>query len=152
SVPTNHAAKLRSGVVVGTGAVTLDIDIPATAVSGTITVNGAAAGTGAGAGAGLISLRNAAGDTAQLGATSARTYSALVVPGTYDVYYGFTTRGTAVPSNAAFKVRSGVVVGSGSLALDVDIPAGTVSGAITINGAAAASGGIGAVTLRNAAG
>ena len=57
------------------------------------------------------------------------------MPGTYDLYY---TRqgdiGLEVPNNVLTKIRSGIVVGASPFALDVDIRATTVSGAITTNG------------------
>ena len=80
-----------------------------------------------------LSLRNA-GDNVALGTTAAGSYSRLVVPGTYDLYYAVATAGTGVPSNAAVKVQSGIVVES--LALNIDVPTTAVSGTITGTGAA----------------
>lgn len=153
AVPVNTSAKIQSGVVVGTGATMLNIDVPGTTVSGKVTVNGVSIGSASGKGVGTITLRTAAGDRAPLGTTGGSSYSALVVPGTYDVYFSETTRGTAVPVNKLTKLKSGVVVGSSPLTLNVDVAATAVSGTITVNGAAATSAaGVGTLFLQNAAG
>jgi hypothetical protein len=133
-VPSNASVKLRSGVVIGgTGPQTLDIDIPATKVTGTITVNGAQ--VDASMGTGGLHLRNAAGDDALLGTTGmVGPYSQLVVPGTYDLYYAFINGGTGVPYNQSAELRSGIVVGSTPLALNIDVSAPMVSGMISVNG------------------
>jgi hypothetical protein len=130
-VPSNASVKLRSGVVIGTTSPqTLDIDITATTVTGTITVNGAQ--IDASMGTGGLHLRNAAGDDALLGTTGVvGAYSQLVVAGTYDLYYAFMSGGTGVPMNQSAKLRSGIVVGSAPLALDIDVSAPVVSGTIS---------------------
>lgn len=132
-VPSNVAVKLRSGVVIGsTSPQTLDVDIPATTVTGTITVNGAQ--VDASMGSGGLHLRNAAGDDALVGTTGVvGAYSQLVVAGTYDLYYAVISGG-AVPANQSAKLRSGIIVGSTPLALNIDVSAPMVSGAITVDG------------------
>ena len=80
-----------------------NINVPATTVSGTVTVSGAAIPSTSND-AGDLTLRNAAGDTALIASTktgTTTTYSALVVPGTYDLYYtnSATIYPTAVPRN-----------------------------------------------------
>ena len=129
-VPSNALVRLRSGVVIGTTSPqTLDIDIPATTVTGTITVNGAQ--VDASMGTGGLHLRNA-GDDALIGTTGGvGAYSQLVVAGTYDLYYAFISGGTGVPMNQSAKLRSGIVVGSTPLALNVDVSAPMVSGTIS---------------------
>jgi len=135
-VPSNTSVKLRGGVVIGTTSPqTLDIDIPATTVSGTITVNGAQVDQSMGTGS--LHLRNAAGDDALVGTTGgAGASSQLVVAGTYDLYYAFITGNgaTGVPVNQSAKLRSGIVVGSTPLPLDIDVSAPTVSGTISLLG------------------
>lgn len=130
-VPSNALVKLRGGVVIGTTSPqTLDIDIPATTVTGTITVNGAQ--VDASMGTGGLHLRNAAGDDALIGTTGVvGAYSQMVVAGTYDLYYAFISGGTGVPMNQSAKLRSGIVVGSTPLALNVDVSALMVSGTIS---------------------
>jgi hypothetical protein len=132
-VPSNTSVKLRSGVVIGSSAQTLNIDIPATAVTGTIKVNGAQVDQAMGTGD--LRLRNAAGDDALLGSTGiVGAYSQLVVAGTYDLYYAMVAGGTGVPANKSATLRSGVVVGSTPLALDIDVSAPMVSGTLGQNG------------------
>ena len=134
AVPNNARAKLRSGVVVGASPLHLDVDIPTTKVSGTVTVNGGAI-TNTNGGEGTVSLVNAAGDSAILANTAPTgSYSVLVVPGTYDLYYTNTVSGSLLPTNTAAKIQSGIVVGTSPLSLNIDIPVQTVSAAITING------------------
>jgi hypothetical protein len=151
-VPSNTLAKLQSGIVVGSGPVALDIDVRATPVSGTITVNGAVPGTD---GTGSIVLRNAGGDAAVIGTTAnAGAYTRLVVPGTYDVYYRYDGSGLGVPTNTSAKLRTGIVVGSTPLTLNVDVPARTVSGIFSQNGAPLTNntGANGNIFIQNASG
>ena len=133
-VPSNTLVKLRSGVVIGTTSPqTLDVDIPATTVTGTITVNGAQVDPSMGTGG--LHLRNATGDDALLATTGVvGAYSQLVVAGTYDLYYALVTGGGGVPYNQSAKLRSGIVVGSAPQALNIDVAAAMVSGAISQNG------------------
>jgi hypothetical protein len=85
-----------------------------------------------------LHLRNAAGDDAPLGTTAiAGPYAQLVVAGTYDLTYAFVSGGSAginVPLNQSAKLRSGIVVGTTPLALDVDISASMVSGTLSQSG------------------
>jgi hypothetical protein len=127
-VPSNTNVKLRSGVVIGTNATTLDVDIPATTVTSTVTVNGAPLDPSLGTG--TLHLRTAAGDDAIVGKTAA-PYSQLVVAGSYDLSYALETSGTGVPANQSAKLRTGIVVGSTPLALDIDIAALMVSGTLS---------------------
>jgi hypothetical protein len=137
-VPANRSTRLKTGIVVGTAPLALDVDIPATAVSGSITVNGAAI-SDYDQGQGVISLVNADGDSVRLGLTTAGSYAALVVPGTYDVQYALSHIGPALPYNKAATIKKGVIVGSAALALNVDVPTTTVAGTATVNGAALTS-------------
>src|SRR6185503_3283614 len=155
AVPTNARAKLRSGIVVGAAPLRLDVDVPATTVSGTVTVNGGAVANTSSAGQGTVSLVNAAGDSVALANTTPTgSYSALVVPGTYDVQYSNTYSGAPLPTNSAARIQTGIVVGASAVSLNIDIPAPTVSAAITINGAAVtgAAKGQWSLALKNAAG
>jgi len=155
AVPTNARAKLRSGIVVGAAPLRLDVDVPATKVSGTVTVNGGAVANTSSAGQGTVSLVNAAGDSVALANTTPTgSYSALVVPGTYDVQYSNTYSGAPLPTNSAARIQTGIVVGASAVSLNIDIPAPTVSAAITINGAAVtgAAKGQWSLALKNAAG
>jgi hypothetical protein len=150
---------LQRGIVAGSSPLTLNVDVPTTTVSGTITVNGAQVASTAGLG--KLTLQNAtttwtfaATTSDAYSSTPAGAYSTAIVPGTYDLYYSVITVGTGVPSNASVKLRGGVVIGTTSpQTLDIDIPATTVTGTITVNGAQVdASMGTGGLHLRNAAG
>ena len=159
NVPKNASAKVKSGVVVGAAPLSLDIDLPATHVSGTVTVNGSVAdGLDA---EGLLTLTTAAGDSVALSPDATGAYSVLLLPGTYDLMYGINGRpaanGSALPPNFNTKLRSGIIVGTSALTLDIDIPAVTVAGSITLNGmalppTAGQSDGDGWVSLTNADG
>jgi hypothetical protein len=78
-------------------------------ITGALTLNGASvAGT---TGMGSVQLSTPDGDSVALGSLSAGTYSALVVPGTYDIYYaGQGASAAAAPRNTKVLLKSGVVV------------------------------------------
>jgi len=153
--PANHLARLRSDVLVGAGGVTrLDIDIASTTVSGALNINGEPAGAG---NSGIVSLRDAAGDHVDIANTARPTFSARVVPGTYDVYYTRTATPTntmtLAPANHAARLHSDVVVAPGSpTVFDIDIPSTMVTGRITVNGMPAGPGDTGTLMLRSEAG
>jgi hypothetical protein len=155
AVPSNTSTKIKSGIVVGSSPVTLTFDVPATAVSGAITFNGQKI-TGADKGSYVFTLRNAAGDSAELTSDFTKaTYSGLVIPGTYDLYYSYAGVGIAapaVPRNQSGKVQSAIVVGAAPLALDINVPITTVSGTATINGSAVTAPIGDTLSFRNAAG
>ena len=151
AIPSNILTKVRTGIVIATGTQTLNVDVPATVVSGALTIGGAAVPPTTGVAA--LSLQNAAGDQAALATTITGTFSQLVVPGTYDLYYGISGAGANLPGNQLVKVRSAIVVPTSPLTLDIDVPATAVSGTITVNGAQVpASKGTGILTLRTTAG
>jgi hypothetical protein len=136
TLPTNTSAKLRSEIVVGTSPLALQIDVPVTTVSVSVTVAGAAL-TGVNDPSTLFTLKNAAGDSAQLTRTSTTgASSGPVIPGTYDLYYSPDASGPGLPKNTSSKLMGGIVVGSSPLSLQVDVPAIQISGKITANGAA----------------
>jgi hypothetical protein len=150
---TKSPIKIRSGIVIGTSPVSLDIDVPLTTVSGTFTVKGATITTWE-HGDCVLWLRSAAGQDIELSTTTTGTFSGLVVPGTYDLYYRQYHVGPLVPINAAAKVKSGIVVGASPVSFSIDIPAVPVSGAITVNGVKVPGSDNGSYgfTLRNTAG
>jgi hypothetical protein len=153
--PANQLARLRSGVVVPpTGTTTLDIDITSALVTGAVRINGAPAA--AGGNVGILSLRAADGDRVNIANVASPSYTARVVPGTYDLYYTRTgnlrNTMTEAPANHAALLQTGVVVAPGTMTLDIDIPSKTVSGAISVNGATAGAGDFGTLLLRSAAG
>ena len=145
-VPRNTAARLKSGVEVKQSGA-LDVDIPAVGLSGKLTVAGKTPTSGAGS----VTLRSGT-DTVFLGTTGDAMYvSKLVVPGSYDVVYSYGSGGAGVidvPRNTAARLKTGVELKQ-SGALDVDIPAVTLSGKVTVNGGVVTST-AGAVSLREA--
>ena len=153
ALPVNRSAVFRKGVVIPAGpTVTLNVDVPAVTISGALTLNGASvAGT---SGTGSVQLSTPDGDLVALGSLSAGTYSALVVPGTYDIYYsGQGASAAAAPRNTKVLLKSAVVVPAEGATLDIDVPSATVTGTLTINGAVVSSpGDEGQVFLRGASG
>jgi hypothetical protein len=102
--PANHAAKLRTGLVLVPGATTvLDIDIPSATVAGAITINGTSSGVGD---HGTLMIRNAAGDFGPFASTVGGSYTARLIPGSYDLYYSHAGRiGDTTPMNTLIKLR-----------------------------------------------
>lgn len=131
TVPKNRAAKLQTVDLSAAGAV--DIDIPMVTASGNITLNGVAPSTSF-FDDGRVWLASADGrDQAQLGLTSDGSYSAPVVPGTYELRYGVESAGPTVPRNTnAFLSTVDI---SSQPQNDVDIQAVAIDGGITVGGA-----------------
>ena len=157
AVPRNTSAKIQTGIVVGTSALSLNLNVAGTTVSGTFAVNGAAP-PGSNIDDGTFVLRNAAGDSAMLTNTdsvSGTSYTAMVVPGTYDLYYVTgSANSSGVPRNISAKIQTGIVVGTSALTLNLNVAGTTVSGTFAVNGAAPPASNIddGTFVLRNAAG
>lgn len=86
--------------MVGKSAVLLDINVPTTVISGNVTVNGAFVN---GNGAAALTLYGANGDRAVIAGVSAtnRSYSTLMIPGSYQLHYGVYNRDRAVPGNSS---------------------------------------------------
>ena len=151
--PANRFARLHGGIVITANeTTTLDVDVRETIVSGVITINGAALAVDDTVD---LSLRNAAGDTVPLAAASNGSFTARVVPGTFDLYYAsnVVAAGSATPTNQLARIANGITIGATPTAtLDVDVPSVTVSGTIAIGGVAAGPTNRGWVYLRNAAG
>jgi hypothetical protein len=122
------------GSVVAIGGV-LDWDVSPITLTGHLTVNGAATGVN---GVGQFWLVDrATGDQALLGDTYTSSYSAAVLPRTYDVVYRYNPTTVAAAQYAAGNsqrvVRAGVSLTS-SATLDADIQAVPISGTFTVNG------------------
>jgi len=127
----NSKAVIKTGIDIGTAPVSLNVDVAATVVSGKVTLNGAPLSLTDGTG---FYLKTAAGDQVPLLAPDG-TYSAVVVPGTYDMYFDGGSAGIADFPNSTIELRSGVVIGASPVSLDVQIPEPTpVSGKITVAG------------------
>jgi hypothetical protein len=102
-----------------------------------LTINGATVTSKTDSGS--LSLQTAAGDNVPLGSTSAGSYSVRAIPGSYDIYYRVTAAGATAPLNKLAKIRTGAVVGTGTTALDIDVPVSPVTGSIRINGTTSTS-------------
>jgi len=128
----NGQAVIKTGIDIGTAPVTVNVNVDATAISGKVTLNGAPVPVADGAG---LYLKTAAGDQVPLMAPDG-SYSALVVPGTYDVYFDGGLAGIADVPHSTIKLQSGVVIGSSPVSLDIQVPKPTlISGKVTVNGA-----------------
>jgi hypothetical protein len=131
-----------SGAPLATDGV-FDVDLAAATVTGAVTLRGAPL-PAPGADRGRLSFSNDAGGsgtTRSLGTSGAGTYQIRVLAARYDVAYvanaalcAKAVTGAVLPCNGG-RVSSGVPLTAGG-ALDVDIPAATVSGNVTLNGAA----------------
>jgi hypothetical protein len=149
SPPDTQPPTDAGGCVVATGGV-LDWDISPIALTGHLTVNGAATGLN---GRGQFWLVDrATGDQALLGDTYTSSYSAAVVPKTYDVVYSYSPTTVAASQYSAGNswrvVRAGVSLTS-SATLDADIQAVPISGTFTVNGQPPGSGITGSIWLES---
>jgi hypothetical protein len=112
-----------------------DWDVRPAYLTGTLTLNGAATGIHPRGAFWLVDPET--GDEALLGDTYASTYSAAVLPKTYDLVYRFTaTTLPTTPLGARHTnrvVRRGVAI-TGSGTLDANLDTFTVSGTVTIGG------------------
>jgi hypothetical protein len=152
---------LRSDVVIGPGRNLLTLDVPTTNLSGTMTMNGGplppthsdytggtfylvAKDTGAVHTIATFRYTWQSGSTYTLASSS---YSARVLPGTYDLVYGRNCSGAAdsscderVDSSLGAQVNgyrvlaTNVVVSGASQTLNIDLPATNLTGTMTMNG------------------
>jgi hypothetical protein len=138
--PRNRDQRIAVGIVIPPSPdVVIDVDVPTVIVRGTFRVNGAPATA---TDTSRLTLRNDAGDEALLGKLGDGSYSAVVLAGTYDLYFqaGEAVVAGASPRDQVARLRSGVVVApSGTTVIDVDVPSVAVSGSFTFNGAAVTS-------------
>jgi hypothetical protein len=126
--PRNSSVKLLEGLTFDADE-TLDLDIPMVVVTGNITVNGEPVRTLDA----YVYLMQSPAEAAALGDLSTGTYSAEVVPGTYDVRYSGFGQNSLVPVNQATLVDANVTIDADGV-LDIDIPMVSLSGNITVNG------------------
>lgn len=151
AMPCNSGT-LKEGLVVPAGGGAFDIDIPSIQVTGAVTLNGQAMPS-ASTTRGSLSFALLGGGAASVGLkqSGAASYQLAILPGTYDI--SFEGNGAAcgssslagVPCNSG-KLRAAVALNS-SGALDVDVPAVHVTGAVTLNGGAFSLSSAGNVTL-----
>ena len=118
TVPENKRARVRDQVVVD-GNMAVDVDIEAISISGSLTLGGQVPPTSVYED-GRLYLRNAQTDDALLlGSTSGGSYSAVVMPGQYEVFYAQEAGGD-VPSNQ--NASLGPVAIAEPMTLDLDVP------------------------------
>ncbi len=129
TVPENKRARVLTSVPVDNDGV-LDIDVEAVAISGSFTLAGEPPPSSVYED-GSIYLRNTETDDAVLlGNTHNGSYSAIVVPGNYELFY-VQEVGGGVPSNQNAAL-TGVMIGA-AMTLDVDVPVVDLSGYIVLS-------------------
>ncbi len=130
TVPANkHALVLDNMAVAATDSV--DLDIPTVTISGAFMLDGAPPPTSE-YDNGRIYLRTPTGDAVLLGSTHEGGYSAIVMPGSYDVFYEQDTGGALVPSN--LNAALGSVLINGPMNLDLDVPVVGITGQVVLGG------------------
>jgi len=101
---------LQKGIVVGPlSSIIVDIDVPAVTVSGTVTVNGSVISDPTTAGLARLTLSGLGGDDGELALIPSQSsdpaelakgaYTALVIPGAYELYYSVYRSGPKLPGN-----------------------------------------------------
>lgn len=135
AMPCNTGV-LRKAVTLNTDGV-LDLDVPAATVQGKVTVNGAPMPS-ASLPRGHIEFVDAKGNAVQsrsFGASGSAAYAMMLLPGTYDVVWDGNSSGCGqaggVPCNRGV-VKADVAI-SRSGVLDLDVPAATVRGSVSVN-------------------
>ena len=79
------------------------------------------------------------------------TYTASLIPGTYDLYFRGYGGVSGVNDYRTYLLQPGLVLASTPLTLNMDVPMTTVTGTITVNGAQVPStAGMGRLVLQNA--
>jgi hypothetical protein len=128
TVPENKRARVLAGVNVDSDGV-LDIDVQAVAISGSFTLAGEPPPSSVYED-GSVYLRNTETDDAVLlGNTHHGGYSAIVVPGDYELFY-VQEVGGSVPSNQNAALTGVTIVSA--MTLDVDVPVVDLSGALAL--------------------
>lgn len=129
TVPENKRARVQTSVAIDSDGV-LDIDVEAVAISGSFTLAGELPPSSVYED-GSIYLRNTATDDAVLlGNTHNGGYSAMVVPGDYELFY-VQEVGGSVPSNQNAALTGVTILAA--MTLDVDVPVVDLSGDIVLS-------------------
>jgi hypothetical protein len=136
TVPGNHQARIRDNVIVDESG-TLDIDVPMVTISGSVTLNGNLVPTTSNAALLLVSEQ---GGSIPVATFQSPTYSARVVPGTYDLVYRApdsesvaAAADDGLPDNSNAIARRGIVI-DGTSPVDLDVPMVVITGDATLNG------------------
>jgi hypothetical protein len=124
TVPYNNKARIAADVDVDGGS--MDFDVQAVAISGSFTVGGGQPPTSE-YDDGRIYLRNTEiGDALLLGSTHDGGYTAIVVPGDYEVFYVQEAVGAVLPGNQ--NALLGAVSIQAAMSIDVDVPVTALNG------------------------
>lgn len=134
AVPLNGEALLAEDLVVS-GLTEFDVDVPLVELTGTFKLNGATPPTGFYENGEVLLRDTITGDVFALGQTRDRTWSARVVPGTYDVLYSKLLGGSVVPANELALIDANVDLNTDG-SHEIDIPFVTLSGDFTLDGGA----------------
>jgi hypothetical protein len=132
---------LKRGVSLAADGV-LDLDVPVVTVTGSVTLKGGVFPdlTGTRGGLSFTPSTGTAATPAPFALTGAATYRVNLIPGTYDVAYAGDANGCGADTPPAIPCNSGLIKSQINLAadgvLDLDVPAVTVTGAVTLAGAA----------------
>ncbi len=131
-VPLNSVAVVIAGLEIS-GDQVFDIDVPMVGVSGAYLLNGVPFSVSS-IEFGKVLVRDAqTRSLTMLGDTRDQTYSARLIPGTYDLMFSHGS-GNTVPANVLTAFRRDVpIMVSGPL--DMDVPTVSVTGIFTVNGA-----------------
>lgn len=135
AAPRNTNARIRELVTDAGGSG--DIDVARVEVSGTILLAGQTPPDSDYQDGHLFLRDMTTGDSVLLGNTRAGAFSAPVVPGEYEVVYVAETAGAPLPVNTGAVIGDVVIEDGVPFDLPIDVPALSLAGAVTINGAAA---------------
>lgn len=137
-VPCNRGTLLQDIALSATGVV--DVDVPMVHVTGQVRVNGSTMPNGsADRGSIAFSLGDSTLATKSFGSSGAATYVASLLPATYRVIWNGNEAtcpnlaGPAAPCNSGTLLDAIALDNDG--VLDIDVPAATVTGNVTIDGA-----------------
>jgi hypothetical protein len=131
-----------TGFLTASGAMDFDLDPASTmeiTLTGTVTRNGAPLAPGPRGEVRFVSAGKSVGASSALPVGGPASYSAVLVPGVYDVIVegpGQCPQGSVVPCYASIRRRNVSLTASGNL--DLDLPIVEVTGAVSVNGQAMA--------------
>lgn len=133
TVPDNKHASVLVGLDALVSANDVNIDVAAVAISGAFTLDNVAPPTSEYDNGRIYLRNNATSDAVLLGSTHEGSYSAIVVPGDYEIFYEQETGGALLPSN--LNAGLGSVTIDGPMSLDLDLPVVALAGQVTLGGA-----------------
>lgn len=135
-VPANTSARLDTVRIPQGSDFDLELDITAIELSGNITFNGQAAPESQYENGTILLRHRGSGDEIELADTRERQYSALVLPGTYDIHYRARLASTTAPINKNALLGEMTVGDLGDdspLVHNIDVDVTVVSGSFSID-------------------